>query len=506
LKVVVIGAGLSGLTSAAFMAKAGHDVAVYEQNGFIGGVASLISKNGYSWEQGPLLLGDMLPGESVYQLLKRLGITLQVWQEERGIVLPDYDMWHPDDYQGPYWRKDRLKSLFPDESEGIDAYYDFYDNMTALMRIALEKPSIAQKVRLIRTFSKVKKYKDMNAQELMDTFFKSPKIKALFTGILADVCVKPSEFMALGVPMFNIETAFEKRIPLCENGKKIRNGYVYVKGSVNKIATELARVIEAFNGKIYTNETVTKINVGPNGVTGVNLSGNKTAEADIIIASGGANEVFRDLLGENHLDNEYKNILSAFKPMDSVFMVHLGVDTNPLEYQKTALCYYYGSYDIEGAIDRIRNGIYHEGKDGFLIYVPSIANPEMAPDGHYAVTIYTVAPDTLKTGIWETLKNEYADKLIGLASERIPSLKDHINEKVIVTPIDFRRLTHLHKSAFGGLVPLWGVKNPPHKTPVKNLYFVGQQSENMGGVGAVMLGAEITANLALKENRKERRK
>ncbi|HRX92204.1 MAG TPA: FAD-dependent oxidoreductase, partial [Candidatus Izemoplasmatales bacterium] len=143
MKVVVIGAGLSGLTSAAFMAKAGHDVAVYEQNGFIGGVASLISKNGYSWEQGPLLLGDMLPGESVYQLLKRLGITLQVWQEERGIVLPDYDMWHPDDYQGPYWRKERLKSLFPDESEGIDAYYDFYDNMTALMRIALEKPSIA---------------------------------------------------------------------------------------------------------------------------------------------------------------------------------------------------------------------------------------------------------------------------------------------------------------------------------------------------------------------------
>jgi len=306
--------------------------------------------------------------------------------------------------------------------------------------------------------------------------------------------------------MFNIETAFDKRIPLCEKGKKIRNGYVYVKGSVNQIGAELAKVIGNNGGKIFTNETVTKINIGPKGVVGIELASGKVIESDIIIASGGANEVFRDLVGDKYLDDEYKKILSTFRPMDSVFMVNLGTDINPLTYQKSALCYYYGTYDIEGAIDRIRAGIYHEGQDGFLIYVPSIANPEMAPSGHYAVTVYTVAPDTLQIGNWDDLKDEYANKLIDLASEKIPGLKDHISEKLIMTPVDFRHLTHLNKSAFGGLVPLNGVKNPSHKTPVKNLYFIGQQSENMGGVGAVMLGAEATVKMALKENRKERRK
>ena len=41
-------------------------------------------------------------------------------------------------------------------------------------------------------------------------------------------------------------------------------------------------------------------------------------------------------------------------------------------------------------------------------------------------------------------------------------------------------------------------QNPPHVTPVKSLYFVGQQSENAGGVGAVMLGAKAAYEKASK--------
>ena len=56
--------------------------------------------------------------------------------------------------------------------------------------------------------------------------------------------------------------------------------------------------------------------------------------------------------------------------------------------------------------------------------------------------------------------------------------------------MDYREYTHMKKSSFGGVVPIWGQQNPPHKTGIKGLYFVGQQSENGGGVGAVMTGAK----------------
>ena len=57
----------------------------------------------------------------------------------------------------------------------------------------------------------------------------------------------------------------------------------------------------------------------------------------------------------------------------------------------------------------------------------------------------------------------------------------------------------MKKSSFGGVVPIKGQKNPTHKTPVQNLWFVGQQSENAGGVGNVILGAKSAYEKAFQK-------
>ena len=171
-------------------------------------------------------------------------------------------------------------------------------------------------------------------------------------------------------------------------------------------------------------------------------------------------------------------------------MLHLGVDINPMKYLRSSLIYCYGMYDLIEATRKLRNGIYHEGDDGFLIFVPSEHAKEFAPSGHHCVTLYTVAPDTLKDGSWNEKKQEYADKLIKLAEDHIPELSKHIKEIKIMTPEDYRVMTHMSKSSFGGNVPIWNQKTPTHFTPVENLLFLGQQSENGGGMGAVILGAK----------------
>ena len=104
------------------------------------------------------------------------------------------------------------------------------------------------------------------------------------------------------------------------------------------------------------------------------------------------------------------------------------------------------------------------------------------------MTIYTVCPDRLKQGSWAEKKEEYAEQLIRLAEEHLPGLSQHIVTKKIVTAEDYRVLTHMKKSSFGGVVPVWKQQNPPHITPVKHLFFVGQQSENGGGVPIVING------------------
>ena len=500
MKITIIGAGLGGLTFGALAARDGHEVEIFDKNSRPGGVVALLEHEGYKFEQGPLLIGDMLPGEGIYELLKSLGITLDTVRADRDIYMPDYKMSAPVDYQGPYWRRERLKELFPEESDGIDAYYKFYDDVMNLRFIATQKQTLVNKIRLALAFLKIKKYSEMNADELTRHFFKSEKIRTLYTGILADFCADPSESQGLAVVFTNFETAFDKRIPLERRGKTYYPGFCYVKGGCQKIPEALADYITSHGGKIHYNTVVEKVLVENGKAKGIRLSGGEETQSDMVVGCGAGRDFFLETVGREHLDKEYLEILDTFRPMEAVFMLHLGVDFDPMEHLRAALVYCYGMYDLHAATEKLRSGVYHEGNDGYLIFVPSEHAPEFAPEGKHCVTIYTVAPDTLAEGDWESKRQEYAEKLISLAERQLPGLSKHIDTMKIMTARDYSEYTHMKKSSFGGVVPIWNQKNPTHKTPVKGLWFVGQQSENAGGLGNVILGAKSAYEKAFPKN------
>lgn len=500
MKITIIGAGLGGLTFGALAARDGHEVEIFDKNSRPGGVVALLEHEGYKFEQGPLLIGDMLPGEGIYELLKSLGITLDTVRADRDIYMPDYKMSAPVDYQGPYWRRERLKELFPEESDGIDAYYKFYDDVMNLRFIATQKQTLVNKIRLALAFLKIKKYSEMNADELTRHFFKSEKIRTLYTGILADFCADPSESQGLAVVFTNFETAFDKRIPLEKKGKTYYPGYCYIKGGCQKIPEALADYITSHGGKIHYNTVVEKALVENGKAKGIRLSGGEETKSDMVVGCGAGRDFFLETVGREHLDKEYLEILDTFRPMEAVFMLHLGVDFDPMEHLRAALVYCYGMYDLHAATEKLRSGVYHEGNDGYLIFVPSEHAPEFAPEGKHCVTIYTVAPDTLAEGDWESKKQEYAEKLISLAERQLPGLSKHIDTMKIMTARDYSEYTHMKKSSFGGVVPIWNQKNPTHKTPVEGLWFVGQQSENAGGLGNVILGAKSAYEKAFPKN------
>ena len=490
MKINIIGAGLGGLTFGAMAVRDGHQVTIYDKNSKPGGVVALLEHEGYKFEQGPLLIGDMIPGEPIYDFLNELGIHLDTVRADRDIMMPDYAMITPEKYEGPYWRRERLKELFPEEKEGIDRYYKFYDDVMKLRFIAGEKKSLINKIRLALAFLKVKKYADMNADELTKHFFKSEKIRTLYTGILADFCADPAEAQGLAVVFTNFETAFDKRIPLEKKGKKYYPGYCYIKGGCQKIPEALADYVTSHGGKIVYNTIVDKVLVEDGKVQGIRLADGSIDNCDIAVGCGAGRDFFLETVGEEHLDKEYMDILNSFRPMEAVFMLHLGVNYDPMEHLRAALVYCYGMYDLHEATVKLRTGEYHEGDDGYLIFVPSDHAPEFAPAGKHCVTIYTVAPDTLKDGDWESKKQEYAEKLIRLAEKQLPDLSNHIESMKIMTARDYSEYTHMKKSSFGGVVPIWNQKNPTHKTPVEGLWFVGQQSENAGGLCNVMMGAK----------------
>ncbi len=506
MKAIIIGSGIAGLTAGAYMARAGHQVIIYEHFAEIGGVTATIKEKGYSWDIGPLLLGGMAPYEKLGEIMKELGISdkVDLIQEDRGQWFPDFQVWRPEEYQGPYWRKDYFKKIFPKESNGLDRYYDLYDNMIQIDYLMNQLPklsglkAVSMKLKLLLKFLKVKKYKDMSAAEVLDEFFEDPKLKAVYSGILADMVVKPSEFPGLGVPLTNIETAFDKRIPIETKWGK-RPVFMYVKNGCGTLVNAFADYITQHGGEIHTNSTVRKILIENKRAKGVKLENGHEENADIVVASGGIFNTFFNLVGKENLPEDLIQSIENNLLMESVFMVHLGVDFDVTKFQKEALCYYYLTYEIEEAIERCRSGVYHEGKEGFLIYIYTMHSPDMAPKGKHAVTIYTIAPRKLKESSWEEKREEYADKLIMEAEKFIPGLYEGIDTKIIMTPDDFKERINVVKHSFGGTAPAIGNSNPPHKTPIEGLWYIGAYSESGGGVTGAAAGAKnVVLNMILK--------
>jgi phytoene dehydrogenase-like protein len=322
-------------------------------------------------------------------------------------------------------------------------------------------------------------------------------LKTFFLGIVADFVTAPSEFPALGVPSIHLETAFDKRIPTYPNTQSAQTAYTYILGGCQTLVEAVMDVILANGGKVLTDTPVKRILVEKNRATGVELADGRIETADLVLSSGGMKEVFFDLVGRERIPAELIKQIETNRLMESVLMVQLGIDLDPTQYQPAALCYYYKTDDLEGAVKRLRSGDYHQGREGFLIYVPSLHSPALAPAGKYAVTIYTVAPDTLAEGTWSSRREELADKLVAEAEAHIPGLRQHTLTRLILTPEDFRKRTHLKHHSFGGMPPVIGNKPPAHKTPIDRLWFIGAQSESTGGVLNVMTGARKVAKRIL---------
>jgi phytoene desaturase len=506
-RVAVIGAGMAGLTAGAYLARDGHRVAVYEQHPEPGGVTATITKDGFSWDLGPLILEGFGPGEIGARILSEIGVpearvaSIATEPCDRGIVFPDFALWRPAEYRGRLWRKDRLSRMFPDDARGLDRYYRFYRRLERLAAFGRRaemrdgRVPLLDRLRMLLAYLPVKRLNDVSAAELMERFFGSEKLRAVYTGILADLMVSPSEFPALGVPLLNPETAFDARI--LERSRQPEPGppYRYIRGGCGSLVGAARDALVAAGGVVRTSATVTRITTDGGIATGVVVDGTHEP-ADLVVSSAGARETFLELLGADRLTHEYRAVIDGQVQMESVFMVHLGVDREPV--QPSALGYYYGTYDVEKGVRDIRSGRYHDGADGFLIYIPSRHSPSMAPPGCHAVTVYTVAPNTIDGADWDDRREMYADHLVACAERYVPGLAAATRTRLIVSPADFRRRVRQRHHSFGGIAPVRGRPNPSYRTPVRNLWFIGSQSESGGGVLGVMKGARAAVR-AMRE-------
>lgn len=504
MKAVVIGSGISGLTAAAYLARRSHQVTLFEQFDQPGGVTTTFRQSGFGWDLGPLLLEGFESGGRGAKVLSELEITeqVQLFPGERAYHFPDFEFWPPENFTSPHWRQQRLEEIFPREKTGVQRYYRFY--WRTMQALSLSKSiqeqsllhSLWQRLLWLKSYLPLQRYQDWSAEKLMRHFFHDPRLRAIFTSILSDFSTSPEQFPALGIPPLNSEAGFDSRLArLSTNGGYPSHSFVH--GGISSLSKAVQGAFESAGGKLLTSARVAQILVEDYQVKGVRLEDGSQQDADVVVASGGAQETLFNLLGAQYLPAQLTRQVRELPRMESVLMVHIGLDFDPRPYQRGPLCYYFQHYDVQAAIEDCRRGVYRPGADGFRIYIPSMHSPQLAPDGCFAVTIYATAPNQLQSGDWDEQREWMANELLIRAERFIPGLRERAVARAIFTPSDFRRRLYLQHHAYAGVAPQMGVSGIPHQTPVRGLWFVGAQSESGGGIPAVMSGARRVARAIL---------
>ncbi|MEM0085341.1 MAG: NAD(P)/FAD-dependent oxidoreductase [Candidatus Methanomethylicia archaeon] len=470
--VIVVGAGVGGLTCGSLLAKRGYKVLVLEQHYQVGGYCSSFQRENFTfntgvedvsglWEKGPITfllreLGlnkeDLFVKNRVRYIFKERIIEPENLEEFMEILLEMF----------PHERKN-IVSFFEDAKRAYEECYKEAEIYGAPLPAELIAKVFGVK-RLVdypRGHPHFYDWMNKTFRQKLDEFFANEDLKALLCALLG--------YVGAGAEEVSAASALTACVSYYVHG-----GY-YPRGGAQKFANSLKDAIQRSGGKVLVKHRVDRIIVENREVRGV-IAGGNVFRSRVVVANANAKTALLELVGKEHLDRGYADYIRGMRMSPSAFMVFLGVNMDLTGYPTLIK-------DLDG---------------GYGIVINSNADPTLAPRGMASLTIITLANyhDFPPRGTEEYLrrKKEAAEALIRKAEKIIPGLSKHIIVLDAATPKTFERYTSMPEGAIYAFDQSIETKRPYFKTPIKGLYLVGASTFPGGGVEATAISGIICAN------------
>jgi C-3',4' desaturase CrtD len=494
MKIVVIGAGVGGLTTAALLAKRGFDVTVLEAHVEPGGCAATFFHKGYRFDVGATLVGGFHPGGPHQIVGEQLGLAWPVRPVEPAmqVHLPNQIITRWGD--ADRWREERQRAFgvsaekfWSMQERAADAVWDFSARVPAwpiaslhdtAQLISTARPDLIPIAPLafttMRTWANALGARGCDLQTFLDG-----QLLIAAQGVAREI---NGLYGAVALDLY-------------------RRGVMHVVGGVGNIAEALASAVTANGGQVLYRYEVASIRRGEVSSPGARRSRpyivetkRGSFEADIVVANLTPWALVK-LSGENApsgLRQRVKNL----KPISSAFVAYLGVDEAAI---KDEIDHHQVIVDPAKPLG--------EGNSVFVSISPKW--DRRAPQNQRAITISTHT----RVAEWYALANDeqafedrkqlYLEKLIEAASIALPKLKQHIRLALPGTPLTFERFTQRVNGMVGGFPQksLWASWVPQID---RGLWLVGDSvfpGQSTAGVtlGALRVAREIERNVPLAE-------
>jgi len=488
-RVVIVGAGVGGLSAAVRLAAAGWRVTMLEQNPAVGGKMSQIERDGFRWDTGPSVI-TMRP------VFEELFATVGRRLEEYLTLLPVEPLtryFYPDGV-----RLDATRDLprMAEQIAGLDerdveGYLDFLEYAARLHRIT-GPVFIYNQPPTLRSFLRVSPM-DMarvDAWRTMDQAIRrrvrSPHLRQLLARFATYVGANPYQAPATLSVIAHVE---------------LTGGVWYPRGGVYQIAAAMARLATELGVEIYTSTPVAGIEVRGGRAVGVLAADGRRFPADAVVANVDVTTVYEHLLPRT-VGLERRLALKERETSCSGYVLLLGVEgTHP----QLAHHNIFFNRDYRREFDDIfRRGIPPQDPTVYVA-ITGKSDPEHAPPGCENWFVLVNAPALGPAFDWENRQAAYRTLVLETLARYGLDVRSRIRVEHALTPADIRRLTGAWRGALYGVSSnqaLNAFRRPHNRCPdVQGLYFVGGTTHPGGGVPMVTLSGKIVVEMIIKDFR-----
>jgi phytoene dehydrogenase-like protein len=502
---IVIGGGHNGLTTAAYLARAGRKVLVLERRHVLGGAA--VTEEvfpGFRFSVCSYVVSLLRP-EIIRDLdLPRHGLEI-LPLDGTFTPMPNGDhLWRVNDHAKTRREIARHSRL---DAEAYDEYGKAMVEMARFVKPILNmtppdpaslNPRDLLKLlflgRRFRALPDLDRYNQiqlmtMSAVDFLDQWFETDVLKATMSasgiiGTFLGVRSPGTAYVLLHHYMGEIDGAFRS--------------WGFARGGTGAISNAIASAAREAGVEIRTEAPVARITVRGGRATGVVLARGDELEANLVISSVDPNLTFLRFLDSNELPGDFVDEVRRYKFRGSSGKVNLALDALP---NFTCLpgpgAHLRGAISISPSVDYMERA-YDQAKYGEFsrrpyidMVIPTLTDPSVAPPGKHILSCFVqYAPYKLASGDWDSQREAFGDTVIDTIAEYAPNIRDIILHRQLLTPLDLERefgLTEgnifqgeltLEQLFFARPVPGWA----KYETPVKNLWMCGSATHPGGGI------------------------
>ncbi|MGB6151059.1 MAG: phytoene desaturase family protein [Pricia sp.] len=481
-KIAVIGSGFSSMAAACHLAKAGHQVSIYEKNATVGGRARQLKRDGFTFDMGP----------SWY------------WMPD----IFDKFFAHFGKKTSDYYRLDKLdpayKIFFSDETITIG---DSMDKICA----EFERIEPGSAVHLRKFIAKAKKNYDIAINKVVLRPGLSPfelitpetamRVDQFFKTISGQVRKKfknPKLISALEFPVLFLGAkpsqtpSFYSFMNFADFGL----GTWHPKGGMYEIITAMRQLAISLGVEIHTDSPVEKILIQEQKATGIQVNGNEIS-SDIVLSGADYHH------SETLMDPKYRQYSEAywasrtFAPSSLLFYVGFDKKLKNIEHHNL-----FFDTDFERHAQEIYDTPQWPKNPLFYANFPSVTDDEMAPKnceaGFFLIPIAPGLSDTPE------LRTQYFDLIMDRFETRTAQdVRNNIIFKESFCVNDFvEQYNSYNGNAYGlaNTLKQTAFLRPKLKSnKVEQLYFTGQLTVPGPGVPPALISGKLVADLILKK-------